>query len=179
MSDHVNVKKSTIRLEKGDITDLQIQSFVYYAQENLQLGSGYGTAISVRGGPSVQDELNKIGKIKTTETVISGAGEMKADFIIHANGPKFQEPDIESKLKQTVINCLKLADEKKLKAVAFPAMGAGFYGIPLDVCARVLISTINEYMSGDTQIDDVVICLLDNREYKPFAEYLASTGQGL
>jgi len=174
MADELKVNNGSLRLAKGDITDMEIEAFVYYAQHDLVLGSGFGTAISIRGGPAVQEELSRLGPLETTEVVISAAGEMKAGHIIHAVGPRFQEEDLENKLKTTVLNCLKAADEKGIKAVAFPPMGAGFYGVPLDVSAKVTLGTIREYLAGDTSINDVVVCLFDNREYQPFQKQLAS-----
>jgi O-acetyl-ADP-ribose deacetylase (regulator of RNase III) len=174
MNDELKINGSTVRLTKGDITDSDIQCFVFYAQHDLKVGSGFGTAISVRGGPTVQEELNNLGPLSTTEAVVSKAGAMKADYIIHAVGPRFQEENIEDKLRTTVWNALKCAEEKGIEAVAFPPMGTGFYGIPLDVSARVMLNTLKAYLSGDTKIKDVVICLQDNREYKPF-QYQLST----
>ena len=142
MADELKTGGGTIRLEKTDITDLEIEAFVYYASHNLALGSGYGTAISMRGGPAVQKELDEKGELKTTEAVASGAGEMKADHIIHAVGPRFQEEDLESKLRTTIVNATKCAEEKGIKKIAFPPMGAGFYGVPLDVSARVTLGTL-------------------------------------
>jgi len=177
MTDQIQVKDGTIRLMKADITDIEIEAFVYYAQHDLALGSGFGTAISMRGGPSVQQELKALGPLQTTEAVVSSAGEMKAEYIIHAVGPRFQEENLEDKLKKTILNSLKKAEEKNIKAIAFPPMGAGFYGVPLNVSAEVTINTIREYLAGDTAIRDVVICLNDMREYKPFQSELASTGK--
>jgi len=91
MKDQLKVQNSTLSLMIGDITDLEIDSFVFYAQNNLALGSGFGTAISVRGGPSIQEELNALAPVDTTGVVISSAGNMKAQHIIHAVGPKFQK----------------------------------------------------------------------------------------
>jgi O-acetyl-ADP-ribose deacetylase len=176
VTDEIKIRNSCLKLIKGDITDLEIDSFVYYAQHDLRLGSGYGTAISMRGGPSIQEELNQFGTLDTTDAVVSAAGEMKAKYIIHAVGPRFQEEDIPEKLKKTVLNSLKQAEEKGIPAVAFPAMGVGFYGVPLDVSAKVTLETIKEYLSGETEIKDVVVCLLDNREYKPFQSQLAALG---
>ena len=175
--DELKVKSSRLRLVKGDITDLEIDSFVYYAQHNLALGSGYGTAISMRGGPAVQDELNGLGPLQTTEAVVSGAGEMKSKFIIHAVGPRFQEEDIENKLRETVLNSLKRAEERGIEAIAFPAMGTGFYGIPLDVSARVTLTTLKEYLAGETKLKDVAVCLLDEREYRPFQAQFSALSQ--
>jgi len=176
MSEEVKVGDSVIRLHLGDIADLEIESFVYYATHDLKLGSGFGTAISVRGGPTVQQELSEMGPLQTTEAVISAAGEMKAEYIIHAVGPRFQEEEIESKLKKTILNALKQAEDKGIKAVAFPAMGTGFYGIPLDISARVTLTTLKAYLANGAKIKDVVVCLNDNHEFKPFQSQLAALG---
>ncbi|MFH1892673.1 MAG: macro domain-containing protein [Candidatus Zixiibacteriota bacterium] len=178
MSDTLQVKNSTLRLMKADITDIEIESFVYYAQHDLALGSGFGTAISMRGGPTVQQELKALGTLETTEAVVTAAGDMKATYIIHAVGPRFQEEDLEEKLRKTIRNALQKAEDRKIKAIAFPAMGAGFYGVPLDVSARITIKTIVSYLNGETGIRDVVICLNDMREYRPFQSQLASSGNG-
>jgi O-acetyl-ADP-ribose deacetylase (regulator of RNase III) len=170
----MRVGKSAMRLVKGDITDLDIDSFVYYATEDLALGSGYGTAISIRGGPSVQEELKQIGSIGITEVVVTAAGDMKANHIIHAVGPKFQEEGLEDKLRKTIVNALRAAEEKGITAIAFPPMGAGFYGVPLSTSAEITLSTIMEYLKGETKVTDVAVVLMDNREYQPFEKKLAA-----
>ena len=177
MKDDLKIKNSLIRLVKGDITDIEIDSFVYYAQSSLKLGSGFGTAITLRGGPSIQEELNKIGELKTTEAVVTAAGNMKAKSIIHAVGPAFQEENIEDKLRATIASSLEKAEEKGITSIAFPPMGAGFYGVPLNTSADITLNSIADYLSGDTKIKEVVICLLDNREYKPYQEKLAALQQ--
>lgn len=174
MSDQLNINGKVLRITKGDITDMDVQSFVYYAQHDLVLGSGFGTAITMRGGPSIQEELKQRGTLATTEVVMTKAGEMKADYIIHAVGPRFQEDDIERKLKNTIINSLKCAEDNNIATVAFPPMGSGFYGVPLEVSADVTLNTIKDFLSGKTKIKEVVICLLDNREYKPFQSKLSA-----
>ncbi len=174
MPDNLQINNSTIRLVKGDITDFEIDSFVFYARNDLVPGAGFGNAISIRGGPSIQEELKQFGTLNTTECVITSAGEMKVKYIIHAVGPKFQEEDLENKLRTTILNSLKKADEKDIKGIAFPPMGTGFYGVPLNKSAEIMIETIIEYLSGDTKLKDVVIILQDNREYKPYREYLTA-----
>lgn len=172
MIDEFKINNSMLRLVMTDITTLEVESFVFYAQHNLALGAGFGTAIAVRGGPSIQRELDSLGPVETTEVVVSSAGEMKADYIIHAVGPRFQEEDLESKLKTTVENCLQAALGKELKQIAFPPMGAGFYGVPLDLSARITLGTIEEFLSGQTGISEVIVCLMDQREYQPFRKQL-------
>jgi O-acetyl-ADP-ribose deacetylase (regulator of RNase III) len=102
---------------------------------------------------------------------------MKARYIVHAVGPRFQEEDTDAKLRRTIENSLRQAAAKGITAIAFPAMGAGFYGVPLPVSARVTLETIRDYLAGSPTIKDVVICLLDNREYKPFQSQLTALGR--
>lgn len=174
MAEKAPVKNGKLRLILDDITNLDIESFVFYANHDLKLGSGYGNAISMRGGPTIQDELNKLGPLKTTEAVVSGAGELKARYIIHAVGPRFQEADMDAKLSKTILKSLETAENKGIKAIALPAMGAGFYGVPLDKCAEIMTSAISEYLSGQTNIEEVVICAVDNHEFLAFEKQLSS-----
>jgi len=175
MTQSKSINGITLRLEIGDITDLEIEAFVFYARGDLELGAGFGNAIAMRGGMAIKKELNAIGKLEPCQAVVTKAGGLKAEYIIHANGPKFQESNLANKLKQTMINTLSVADEKQIKQLAFPAMGAGFYGISPTECARVMYDTIQEYiMQNNSGIKEIIICLLDNRQYKPFeAQYQA------
>lgn len=158
-----------IRLIRGDITDLEVDAFVYDLTEDCKLGSGYGSAIATRGGKAVQDQLNEVGTLPTGEAVVTGAGNLKAKFIIHVNGPKFLEPDTRGKLTRAVQSALKKAEEQGIKAVAFPPIGTGLYQVPLDLCASVLLETVSTHLSHASSLEEVLFVAFDSREYKPFA----------
>ena len=164
----ININNAILKVDKSDLTALEIEAIVFYAQPDLKLGAGFGNAISVRGGPSIQEELKVLGSISPSEAVITGAGELKSKFIIHAVGPRFQEPDTEEKLYKTMQSVLNLAEEKGIKRIAFPPMGTGFYGIPLDVSANVMLSSIRNHLSGKSNLEEVLICVMDKREYTAF-----------
>lgn len=170
------INKSVVRLVKDDLTTLDVDAFVFYAQEDLALGSGFGTAVSVRGGPSIQEELQNLGPVPTGEAVVSGAGNLKASFIVHAVGPKFQEDDTQDKLLRTVLNSLKQAELKGIRRIAFPAMGAGYYGIAPDLCARVMLEVIQDYLAGESRIEELIICVFDTPQYEAFKARLTALG---
>ena len=161
-----------IRLVRGDITDLEVDAFVYDVTADCKLGSGYGGAIATRGGKAVQDQLKVVGALPTGEAAVTTAGNMKAKFIIHVNGPKFHEPDTRTKLTRTVESALKRADEKGLATVAFPPIGTGLYQVSLDLCASVLVDTVRKHLEGPTSIREVLFDAVDSREYKPLAAAL-------
>ncbi|UCE67241.1 MAG: macro domain-containing protein [Candidatus Zixiibacteriota bacterium] len=172
MADEIRIGQRAIRLKNSDITDMEVECFVYYARSDLKLGAGYGGAIAVRGGPQIQKTLDEMAPIGPCEAVITDAGELKAKYIIHANGPKFQEEDAESKLKTTILNALRLADDKGIRQLALPTMGTGFYGIPLDRSADVSLNTVKNYLQNDTGIEEIIFCAIDSREYLPFRTQL-------
>jgi O-acetyl-ADP-ribose deacetylase (regulator of RNase III) len=171
----LQINQSVLRLIKDDITDLDVDAFVFYAQPDLALGTGFGGAISVRGGPTVQKELEQLGPVANGEAVVSAAGNLKAQHIIHAVGPRFQEEDTQGKLRTTVLNSLKRAEEIAVGRIAFPAMGAGYYGIAPGLCARVMLEVIRGHLEGETAIKEVVICVLDTSQYDAFKAQIENT----
>jgi len=156
---------TVIKLHQGDLTALPVDAFVFYAREDLEIGSGYGTAIQSRGGQAIKKELDEIGSIKMGEAVITGSGAMNSNHIIHACGPKFQEADIEKKLRECASG---------LKTLAFPPMGCGFYGVPLSLSAEVMLDCIKSFVEKDTSLEEVAICVVDYRDYVPFKEKMNS-----
>jgi len=168
------VNKTLIKLQQGDLTTLPVDAWVFYARENLDIGSGYGTAITMRGGVAVRNELKEIGSIKMGEAVITTAGEMKAKHIIHACGPKFQEPDLEKKLRDCMVSSLKVANDNGIKTLAYPPMGTGFYGVPLELSAKVMIDTFKDFLRGETPLEEAIICVIDYRDYLPFKKKMES-----
>lgn len=171
----VSINQKTIRLIRDDVTDIEVDAFVYYAGHDLQLGSGFGGAISVRGGPSVQKELDELAPVETGEAVVTGAGNMKADRIIHAVGPRFQEANTEEKLRTTMINSLRVAEEAGVKRLAFPAMGAGYYGIAPAVSASVMLEEIQRHLEGGSGLDEVIICVFDTPQFEAFQTTMTTT----
>jgi O-acetyl-ADP-ribose deacetylase (regulator of RNase III) len=161
------IGNKTIRLVRGDITDMEVEAFVFDITADCQLGSGYGGAIAQRGGKAIQEELNAIGTLPPGEAVVTTAGKMKAQQIIHTNGPKFREPAVDEKLKKATRSVLRKADENGITQLALPPIGTGLYQVPSDLCANVMVDTVVEHLNGKTSLEVVSFVALDSREYKP------------
>ncbi|MBN2321872.1 MAG: macro domain-containing protein [Acidobacteria bacterium] len=168
MPEQKKIQNCELRLIQQDITDFEVEAFVFYAQPNLELGAGFGSAITRRGGQSIESELKEIGSLSVTEAAVTGGGNLKAKYIVHAVGPAFQEEQIEEKLHTTILTALKKAEEKEIRQIAFPPMGAGFYGIPLDASREVMMRAFEEYLSQGGKMEEIVICANDAREYRAF-----------
>ncbi|MFC1574925.1 macro domain-containing protein, partial [Gemmatimonadota bacterium] len=77
-------------------------------------------------------------------------------------------------LLTTMRSTLKRAEEKGIKTLAFPAMGAGYYGIPAPVSARVMLEALGAHLAGKTGITEVIISVFDTPQYDAFQAALAA-----
>ena len=169
----ITIGNAKIKLVQGDITELDTDVVVNAANAQLVLGGGVAGAIRRKGGPNIQEECNKIGGTFVGGAVITTGGNLKARHVIHAVGPRMGEGDEDTKLRNAVVNSLKLMEEHGLKTIAFPAISTGIFGYPIERCAKILISTAKKYLTGDTQIGEVVFCLFSEPDYEVFNKELS------
>lgn len=166
------VNGTVVRLQEGDLTALPADAMVFYAREDLQLGSGYGTAIQARGGSAVKTELEAMGRIQMGEAVVTGGGGLQATHIIHVCGPKFQEAETEQKLRQAMHSMLVIARERQFRTITVPPLGTGFYGVPPDLSARVMTEVIAESAKTKTTLETITICVNNGRDFAAFQKRL-------
>jgi O-acetyl-ADP-ribose deacetylase (regulator of RNase III) len=168
----VTLENTQVELVEGDITELDVDAIVNAANEHLQLGSGVAGAIRRKGGPSIQEECNRISGTPVGTAVVTGAGNLKAKHVIHAVGPRWGEGEEDRKLAAAVRSSLALADRRGFKSIALPALSTGVFGFPLDRAARVMLTEIHRYPQGGTKLDRVVICLFGEEAFEVFKREL-------
>jgi O-acetyl-ADP-ribose deacetylase (regulator of RNase III) len=155
-----SINDRQIVLLQGDITEMDTDAIVNAANKDLVLGAGVAGAIRTKGGPSIQEECNRIGGAPVGGAAITTGGNLTARYVIHAVGPRMGEGDEDRKLADATRNSLKLAHEKGLASIAFPAISTGIFGFPKDRCARIMLSTVAESLkSEDLILKQVVFCL--------------------
>ena len=168
----VPLEGTQLELVQGDITDLHVDAIVNAANEKLQLGGGVAGAIKRKGGPSIQEECNRIGGTGVGTAVMTGAGHLKAKHVIHAVGPKMGEGDEDKKLGAAVRAAMALADRRGLKSIAMPAISTGNFGFPMDRAARIMLTEIHRYLQGGTKLERVVVSLRGDDAFEIFKREL-------
>ncbi len=168
----LQINNSEIELVQGDITESDTDAIVNAANSQLELGAGVAGAIRSKGGPSIQEECNAIGHCPVGGAVITGGGKLKARHIIHAVGPRQSEGNEDDKLKNATLNSLKVAEENNLKSITLPAISTGVYGFPLNACARIMLTTVKEYLTSTTKIERILFALFDDQSFKAFKDQL-------
>ncbi len=176
----VTINQRILRLVEGDITDLDTDAIVNAANEELQLGTGVAGAIRRRGGPSIQRECDEIGYCPVGSAVITGGGDLKARHVIHAVGPLVIDPDADEKLASATLASLRIADQNRLRSIAFPAISTGVFGYPMDKCARIMLSTTIAYLQRtEAHLELIVFCLYGPEALNTFqTELIRQMGKG-
>jgi O-acetyl-ADP-ribose deacetylase (regulator of RNase III) len=163
-----------LEILRGDITAVAVDAIVNAANNDLVLGSGVAGAIRTKGGPSIQRECDEIGPIPVGEAAITGAGNLLAKHVIHAASMSLGSRTTAESLVASVKNSLLRADERELHSIAFPAIGTGVAGFPVDDCARLMVQTIREHLdTGDSSLERIVFVLFDRPAYDAFERVLA------
>lgn len=163
---------TALEIVDGDITELDVDALVNPANEQLKLGSGVAGAIRDKGGPSVQEECDRIGGTPVGTAVMTGAGKLRARQVIHAVGPRMGEGDEDRKLSSAVRSALALADRNALRSIALPAISTGTFGFPLDRAARIMLTEIHRYIQGGTKLEKVVVSLYGDEAFQTFRREL-------
>ncbi|MDY6909778.1 MAG: macro domain-containing protein [Thermodesulfobacteriota bacterium] len=167
------IRGRRIRLQRGDLTELDVDAIVNAANAQLVLGGGVAGAIRTKGGPSIQEECDRIGGTTVGQAVVTGAGNLKARYVIHAVGPRMGEGDEDAKLINATRNSLARATEKGLRSLAFPAISTGIFGFPKRRCAEIMLKETARYLAEEsTSLEEVIFCLWSDEDLEIFKAQL-------
>jgi len=153
--------RTKVTIGQGDITEAQVDAIVNAANNDLKLGGGVAGAIRSKGGPSIQHECDRLGPVRIGEAAITGGGELPARYVIHAASMRLGGRTTEPGLREATRNSLLRAKEKGLESIAFPAIGTGIAGFPLDRCAEIMGAEVRDHLKGETSLKRIEFILFD------------------
>ncbi len=147
------------------------------ANSSLQLGAGVAGAIRRRGGPSIQEECDRIGHCPVGEAVVTGAGDLKASHVIHAVGPVWRggSGGEEAALASAVGAALERAEEVGARSVAVPAISTGVFGFPVERAAEISVAAARSFAETAKVVERIVFCLFDDRTAAAFRREVEKT----
>ena len=151
-----------IVIEQGDLTEMATDAIVNAANNDLILGGGVAGAIRRKGGDGIQRECDEIGSIPVGYAAITAGGKLKARFVIHAASMRLGGTTSAEALRTSTIHCLRIAKERGLKSIAFPAVGTGVAGFPLQECARIMLREAAEHLRSETSLEEMHFVLFDD-----------------
>ncbi len=159
-----------IEVIKGDITTIAVDAIVNAANNSLLGGGGVDGAIHRAGGADILNECREIrakqGGCKTGDAVITTAGHLPAEKVIHTVGPVYMggrnnEADL---LASCYRNSMQLAKDYQLHSVAFPNISTGVYSYPKQEAAIVAVKSVKEFVAQHPDDFDKIVFVCFDEE---------------
>ncbi|AGL01593.1 O-acetyl-ADP-ribose deacetylase [Desulfoscipio gibsoniae] len=172
MSNHIRVE-----FVLGDITKQDTDAIVNAANSSLLGGGGVDGAIHRAGGPQILQECKEIrsrqGGCPTGQAVITSGGNLPARYVIHTVGPVWHGGGHgeAALLRESYLNCLRLAREKGIKSIAFPSISTGAYRYPVEQAASIAVAAVREFADNHDLPGQIRFVLFNDRH---LAVYLAA-----
>jgi O-acetyl-ADP-ribose deacetylase (regulator of RNase III) len=142
-------QRGRISVQVGDITKVRCHAIVNAANSELRAGGGVcGAIFRAAGAEQLAAACRAIGSCPTGQAVITPAfGITTAKHIIHAVGPVYASygpQEARRLLRSAYASAIRLAAAHGCNSIAFPAIGTGIYGYPLEEACREAVAVCAE-----------------------------------
>ena len=161
-----------ITILRADITTLVVDAIVNAANETLLGGGGVDGAIHQAAGSRLLTYCHQLKGCQTGFAKITPGFSLPAKFVIHTVGPiwKGGQQDEEHYLASCYIESFKIAENNRIRTIAFPAISTGAYGYPSREAAQVATRIMLRYNS---QFDEIIACCFSNEDTDTYRSILA------
>lgn len=162
-----------LELVKGDITDQHTEAIVNAANERLAPGGGVAGAIHMVAGSELWEECKRLKGCRTGEAKITMGYKLPARYVIHTVGPVYNGSERDPRLLEACYkNSLKLAVERGIKTIAFPAISTGIFGYPVEKAAETALQTTVDFLKHNEDMVLVRFVLYDSNALRIHEEKL-------
>ena len=155
-----------IKLYQGDICQADVGAIVNAANNDLLHGGGLAAAIVKAGGQKIQDQSNALGPIPVGEAAITDGGKLKAKYVIHAASMQLGGRTTEDNLKKAIDNSFSRVAELDITSVAFPSIGTGIGGFPIDQGAIISLQAAQEFIKQHPKFEKILFVLHSDDDLK-------------
>ena len=162
-----------LELWNGDICVLEVDAIVNPANPTLWMSTGVGGAMKRAGGDAIEFAAVRQGPIALGEAVVTGPGSLAARAVIHTASLDRDRRTSGPILEAAVRSAFARAREIGVTSIAFPALGTGVGGFPLDDAARITVDTVRDELGRSPAIEHVIFALRGLAAYQAFERALA------
>ena len=161
-----------IVLVEGDLTEMDTDAIVNAANNDLQHMGGVAGAICRKGGAIIQEESDAIGSIPVGGAAVTSGGNLKARYVIHAASMQLGGKTTAQALRSATAHSLRIASQMGVKTIAFPAVGTGIAGFPMQDCAEIMLAEAAAHLKRDNTVQKVYFVLADSDALETFQKTL-------
>jgi O-acetyl-ADP-ribose deacetylase (regulator of RNase III) len=166
-----------IELWNGDICDLEVDAIVNAANLSLWMSTGVGGEIKRAGGDDIEFAAVRQAPVPLGGAIVTPAGRLAARAVIHAVSLDRDRRTSGEVLDRAVRSAMARARDIRAASVAFPAMGTGVGGFPLDEAARITVRAVREELPASPTIEHVIFAMRGAAAYQAFETALAAVAE--
>ncbi len=163
-----------IELWNGDICDLEVDAIVCPASTSLWMSTGVSGELKRAGGDEIEFAAIRQGPVALGSAVVTPAGRLAARVVIHAVSMERDRRTSAIAIDRAARSAMARVRELGLASVAFPALGTGIGGFPIDEAARAAVEAVREELQIPSSIEHVIFALRGAAAYEAFAAALSA-----
>jgi O-acetyl-ADP-ribose deacetylase (regulator of RNase III) len=162
-----------IELWNGDICELEVDAIVNAANLSLWMATGVAGAIKRAGGDEIEFAAVRQAPVALGGAVVTPAGRLAARAVIHAVSLDRDRRTSGPVIEAAVRSAMARARDINATSIAFPALGTGVGGFPLDEAARITVETVRDELPASPSVQQVIFALRGAAAYQAFGAALA------
>jgi O-acetyl-ADP-ribose deacetylase (regulator of RNase III) len=135
-----------IEVVQGDIANLRASAILRPVSAEWDSVSAAARRIEVAGGPLPGEQCEKLGELPIGSAVLTSAGTLPADFVIHAIVRSMAEQVSESSVHRALQNSLRRCVEWGIERLALPLLGTGAGNLDAEEAASIMVPVLLEHM---------------------------------
>lgn len=180
-SQPLHIGSTKIAIVQGDITQQHVDAIVNAANESLRHGGGIALAIARAAGPEFQKYSDAMPilahgeKCPTGRAVVTPAFNLEKNGIkkvIHATGPRGNNPKKEQLLANAYSNSLQVAYDNGLKSVAFPAISTAIFGYDINEATPIAFAAVRDFIKAHPNaLSEVRFMVFSDKDLGVYQKY--------
>jgi O-acetyl-ADP-ribose deacetylase (regulator of RNase III) len=168
-----------IRVVTSALADMEVEAIVRAVRSDLAPVSAASRDVAIAAGADLEERLERLGSLPVGGAVMTPAGDLRAEFLIHAVVMSEDEPQTQFTVQKAVRNALARAADWGVASLALPPLGIGVGLTEPEDAADALVQLLANHLEEGRPPLDLVIVTSSAYERDMFAGLVAEVERNL
>lgn len=168
-----------IRVVTSALVDVEAEAIVRAVRSDLAPVSAASRDVAIAAGADLEERLERLGSLPVGGAVMTPAGDLRAEFLIHAVVMSEDEPQTQFTVQKAVRNALARAADWGVASLALPPLGIGVGLTEPEDAADALVQLLLHHLEEGRPPLDLVIVTSSAYENDLFAGLVAEAERNL
>lgn len=134
-----------IEVRLGELAETQAAAYLRPITADGAAATAAARRLELTAGPAMAEQLLRLGEIPVGSAVITGAGSLPAEYVIHVVVRSVEEPVSADLVRRGLVNGLRRLEEWGVESVALPLLGTGPGCLDAESAAAVVVPLLQEW----------------------------------